>query len=323
MTSPMLQCGPAIDGRVLVTGGSGFIGSHLVQRLLSQGVAVTCLRHKTPLDETAEKADVVDADLSDMRSVEAAMAGISTVFHLAGIAAAHAADACPAEAFRINTLGALNLLEAAHRSDRVRVILVSSSHVFGQPRHLPITEDHPVAPMSVYAATKLAADVMAAGYYRSFGLHVTALRLFNVYGPGQATMAVIPEIIRQALTRGRVQMKALHPRRDFLYVDDAVEAIVRTAATPAAIGQEIILASGRAVSIAELIRRVTTLTSGVVAHQPFDPDDNGDCLFGSTSRASKLLGWQPAVDLDTGLARTIAWWKTRLQAQAGRVSGQR
>src|SRR5687768_15374826 len=185
------------EGRVLVTGASGFIGSHLVDRLTASGAVLTSLHHIEDL-QTGE-AGVVHADLCAARAVLGATEGATTVFHLGAMASAAAAQASPHEAFRVNTLGTQNVLEAARLCGVKRVVLLSTAHVYGRPSRLPVTEDHPLKPASMYAATKLAADVTAMGYFRSFGLPVTVLRPFNVYGPRQGAVAVIPEIIAQAI----------------------------------------------------------------------------------------------------------------------------
>lgn len=298
--------------RVLITGASGFAGSHLAQRLLREGCFVRCVQHSKPLPAFLQHAEAVSADLRDAAAVTAAAAGVSAVFHLAGMAAVGDADGDPAAACLVNTLGTLNILEAARKAGVASVALLSTAHVYGPPVALPVTEDHPLNPISVYAASKLAGEVMALGYARSFSLPVTILRSFNIYGPRQRPIAVIPSVIRQALETGTVQVTSTTPRRDFLYVDDVVDALIRSAITPAATGQAINLASGNPVSIGEIVRRVLDLVSGLSPEEPAEEEfgPGPDCVFGSSWKARDLLGWEPSVPLNEGLARTIAWWRS-------------
>jgi nucleoside-diphosphate-sugar epimerase len=297
-----------LTGRVLLTGANGFVGSHLMDRLRSRKADVRCFVHPaTSTVEAAAEAESVEGDITDGEQVHAAMEDVSTVIHLAGIATVGAAQSSPDDAFRVNTLGTQNVLEAARRRGAIRVVVMSTAHVYGSAVRLPVNEDHPVAPASIYAATKLAADVMALAYARNFGVPVTVLRPFNIYGPRQSTAAVIPSIVAQAVSGQPVQVRDLRPRRDFVYIHDVIEALLLAATTDAATGQAIVLASGVAVSVASIVRRVVTLASGRVAAAPEEPEPGSDCVFGDASRAKELLGWHPRVDLDAGLRHTIAW----------------
>lgn len=297
--------------RVLVTGASGFIGSHLAECLLARGDSVVCLQHNEALPDFLQQAEVVKADLGDARAIESAMEGASSVFHIGGIASVADCVASPATACLVNTVGTLNIVEAARRTGAGPVILLSTSHVFGRPVRLPITEDHPLAPLSVYAASKLAADVLALGYFRSFGLPVTIIRPFNIYGPRQRTGAVIPSIIDQALSIGSVHVHDTTPKRDFLFVRDVVEALLIAEETPSAAGKEILLASGKPVSIGAVVREILTIVSGTAPRDAGDEsaEDSADCIYGSPATAYELLGWTPRTDLQSGLNQTINWWR--------------
>ena len=300
------------DDRVLVTGASGFVGFHLVRRLLSSGATVLCLKHRSSLDRELVGAVVMDAELQDSSALRDALTGVTHVYHLAGIGSVAAAHANPDLAFRVNTLGTQSLLEAARLSGSPRVVLLSTAHVFGSPAILPIREDHLVNPKSIYAATKLASDVIAAAYTANFGLPVSILRLFNIFGPRQSAAAVIPETIRQALTGSPVKMQQLTPRRDFLYIEDAVDAITLAGNTSAAFGEELLIGSGKPTSVAEIVRRVVTLVSGIPAVEPHEPTADGDCMFGDISKAQRVLGWTPRHSLDSGLEQTILWWRQNM-----------
>jgi nucleoside-diphosphate-sugar epimerase len=299
-----------LTGHLLLTGANGFVGSHLMDRLRTMNADVRCFVHPaTSTVRAAAQAESVEGDITDGEDVYAAMENVSTVIHLAGIAAVEAAQSSPNDAFRVNTLGTQNVLEAARRRGAIRVVVMSTAHVFGPAVRLPVNEDHPVAPASIYAATKLAADVMALAYARNFGVPVTVLRPFNIYGPRQSTAAVIPSIVAQAVSGQPVQVRDVRPRRDFVYIEDVVEALLLAAATDTAAGQAIILASGEAVSVASIVRRVVTLVSGYDAVAPEEPEPGPDCVFGDAARAKALLGWRPRFDLDAGLNRTVAWWR--------------
>jgi nucleoside-diphosphate-sugar epimerase len=266
-------------------------------------------------DSVAAGAEVLAGDLSDLDSVEAASAGAWLVFHLGGMASAAAAQKDPYGAFRANTLGTQNVMEAARRGGSHRVIMLSTAHVYGTPANLPITEEHPFAPASVYAATKLAGDMLALAYHRNVGLPVNVLRAFNVYGPGQRARAIIPTIVEQAVRGADVRVQDLRPKRDFVYVDDIVDALL-AAADSQAVGEQFILSSGRAVSVAALVRTAVSIASGrEPTDTPEEDDETGDCLVGSSERAWNVLGWRPRVDLTAGLERTVAWWREQVHRQ--------
>ena len=302
-------------GLALVTGAGGFIGSHLVDRLVALGRPVRGLRRRAGTVGAAGMVETVAGDLRDADAVRAAMAGVDTVYHLGGVASADAVMAAPFDAMTVNGLGTLNVLEAARTAGVRRVVLMSSAHVFGRPRTLPVTEEHPLDPATPYAASKIAAEALAIGYHRGFGLPVVVLRPFNVYGPRQTAAAVIPTIVGQALAGGPVRVRNLVPRRDYLYVSDIVDALLLAAgADGRAVGRAFVLASGRAVSVAGLLRRVLTLTGNPMTppEEPADDGDHlcGDRIWGDAALARDLLGWMPRVTLGDGLARTVDWWRT-------------
>jgi nucleoside-diphosphate-sugar epimerase len=302
---------PALKGWVCVTGAGGFIGSRLVARVLAENVSVRCLRRSDSTGAAPPGADVRYCDFSDTKSVTSAIEGVTIIFHLGGMASAASAHEHPDAAFRANTLATQSILEAARVRGVERVVLLSTAHVYGLPRRLPMTEEQPYAPASLYAATKLAADVMALAYHRSYGLPVNVLRPFNVYGPGQTAAAILPTIISQAIGGMPVKVRDLRPKRDFLFVDDVVDALI-IAATASPTGQEFLLASGNPVSVATLLRLVTSLASGVAVNTPQEEPDGGDCVYGTSERARATLGWVPRVGLKEGLERTIQWWREEM-----------
>jgi UDP-glucose 4-epimerase len=309
--------------RVLVTGADGFIGSHLVERLVARGADVRafCVYNSRGswgwLDE-AEPAvraalDVRLGDIRDARFVEAATEGVDTVFHLAALIAIPYSYVAPASFVETNVSGTLNVLEAARRAGVRRVIETSTSEVYGTPASLPITEDHPFRAQSPYAATKVAADQLSLAFQRSFGLSVVVLRPFNTYGPRQSARAVIPTMLRQLLAgRTEVRLGRLDPRRDLTYVDDTVAGFIAAAVADGIDGETIHLGTGRSVSIGELFAVATRLL-GVTARAVEDPErlrpDASEVLVlqSDPSRARERLGWTAQTSIEDGLARTIEW----------------
>jgi nucleoside-diphosphate-sugar epimerase len=298
----------ALSGRIAITGSGGFIGSRLLARLLTEGSNVRCLRRAAIGQQFPGGAEQVSCDFTSLDAVTEALQDVSTVFHLGGMASSGAAQASPAEAFRANTWTTQNVLEAARRNHVERVVLLSTAYVYGSASGLPVTEDSPLAPASIYAATKLAGDMLALAYYKSYGLPVNVLRCFNVYGPGQVADAVIPTIVSQALRKPEVSVRSLRPKRDFVFVDDVVDALC-LAARSESVGSAFLIASGLPVSVAQLIRTTLSLVLGTNVAAPEDEPDDGDCLFGSAARAREIIGWRPAVSIAEGLERTIDWWR--------------
>jgi UDP-glucose 4-epimerase len=308
---------------VLVTGSDGFIGSHLVERLVAEGASVRafCIYNSRGsagwLDEVPEATraalDIRLGDIRDDRIVEAAVAGVEVVFHLAALIAIPYSYVAAQSFVDTNVGGTLNVLEAAVRSRVRRVIHTSTSEVYGTPESLPIRETHPLHAQSPYAATKVAADQLALAFHRSFELPVVVLRPFNTYGPRQSERAVLPTMLRQLLAgRREVQLGRLDTRRDLTYVADTVDGFVRAATAEGIDGRTIQLGTGRSESIGELFeiaKRLTGVEASVVRSEDRVRPDASEvmALQSDPTLARELLGWSASTDLETGIAATIEW----------------
>lgn len=313
---------------ILVTGADGFIGSHLVERLVRDGARVRafCLYNSQGswgwLDHvSAEVRDSLDVRLGDIRDagfVASACEGMSIVCHLAALIAIPYSYAAPASFIDTNITGTLNVLEAARRHGVGRVVHTSTSEVYGTPETVPITESHPLNAQSPYAATKIAADQLALSYHRSFGTPVTVLRPFNTYGPRQSTRAVLPTILTQLLAgKTEVALGNLTPQRDLTFVSDTVDGFVRAARTPGIDGETIHLGTGEAVSIGDLFTTACAAlgVSATVRQdaQRLRPEASEvQVLLSDPGLAKRRLDWQAQVSLADGLAQTAAWLETHL-----------
>jgi len=307
---------------VLVTGAGGFIGSHLVERLVNLGARVRAfvrynsrgdrgLLELVP-DSVLSKIEFVMGDLRDADAVKRAVEGSDLIFHLGAIIAIPYSYIQPRDVIETNIMSTLNVLTAARAHEVARVIHTSTSEVYGTARYVPIDEHHPLQGQSPYSASKIGADKIAESFYLSFGLPVVTLRPFNTYGPRQSARAVIPTIITQALSRDTVNLGALHPTRDLNYVSDTVEGFIKAAAEPDAIGTVINIGSGREITIGDLAARIVSLIGRdvvIVADEARLRPESSEVnrLVASAEKARRLLGWESTVSLDDGLQRTIAW----------------
>lgn len=317
--------------RVLVTGADGFIGSHLVERLLDEAASVSafCVYNSNGsygwLDELGPERlaglDLQLGDIRDARSVRRAVTEADVVFHLAALVAIPYSYQAPESFVDTNITGTLNVLEAARDAGHVRVINTSTSEVYGTPQSVPIRENHPLCGQSPYSASKIAADQLCEAYARSFGVHVVTLRPFNTYGPRQSTRAVIPTILSQLLSGAtKVRLGSLSPRRDLTFVTDTVDGFVRMSTSDLPPGALVQLGTGQSVSIGELFElcsKVTEVEAEVVTDaQRVRPDASEvQVLLSEPSRAKEQLGWQATWTLEDGLAETARWLAPRVDAQ--------
>lgn len=317
------------DRKVCVTGAGGFIGSHLVERLLDLGAKVTAFIHYNAagsrglLDSLSlqdqERIRVVMGDLRCEEGLEEAIGDAETLFHLAAIIAIPFSYMRPGLVVENNVTSTLNVLQAARRCGVKRLIHTSSSEVYGTAQRVPIDENHPLEAQSPYAASKIAADKLVQSFHLSYGLPVVTLRPFNTYGPRQSARAIIPTIITQALVHKKVFLGAMHPTRDLNYVSDTVEGFIRIAETPDIEGRTYNVGSGKEISIGDLADRIIKLVGADVpvifdAGRIRPSTSEVGRLVCDSSRACKELGWEPRVSIDEGLARTIEWIGSNLGA---------
>jgi dTDP-glucose 4,6-dehydratase len=223
----------------------------------------------------------------------------------------------PREVIETNTVGTLNVLLASRAAKVERLLITSTSEVYGTARTVPIDEEHPLQAQSPYAASKIAADKIAESFYRSFTLPVTVVRPFNTYGPRQSLRAVIPTIITQALRSDVVRLGSLTPTRDFTFVEDTVEGFIKAAESPRAVGETINLGTNSEIAIGEVAQRIIALCGrpARVEQEPQRLRPEGsevNRLWSNNAKAKTLLGWTPKVSLDEGLRRTIEWVETML-----------
>jgi len=310
------------DSTVLVTGAGGFIGSHLVERLVREGARVRALiRYNSRSDwgalawvsrDVTDDVEVFLGDVRDVESVTRAVRGTEYVCHLAAQIAIPYSYLNPRDFFATNVLGSLNFAQAALDAGVKHIVHTSTSEVYGSAQFLPITEDHPLHPQSPYAASKVGADALMESYHRSYGLPVTVLRPFNTFGPRQSARAVIPTVISQALAGDTVRLGSLTPRRDLTYVDDTVEAYITALSAPDSIGRTLQLGTGVEVSVAEIVAIVADLVGHPLRVEQ-DParirPDSSEVkrLLSNPQRAREAMGWTPQVDIREGLRRTAGY----------------
>jgi NAD dependent epimerase/dehydratase len=323
--------------KVLVTGGAGFIGSHLSERLVRSGAEVTVFTRYTsrgiggafedlPTDVRAS-ITVVMGDLRDSSGVDAAVAGRDVVFHLAAHIGIPYSYVHPLDVVQVNVLGTAHVLEACRRHGVSRLVCFSTSEVYGTAQYAPIDELHPLNAQSPYAASKVAADQLALSYLRSFGTPVTLCRPFNTYGPRQPARAVLPTIVAQALGSDVIRLGSLTPTRDLLFVEDTAAGAMRMAEHQEAAGETFNLATGAEITIgalADMVLRLVNVRKPIIADETRIRPGASEVmrLIGDFNKASRLIGWKPALTLEQGVMRTIEWAAQRpgfLKAQGYQV----
>lgn len=314
--------------RVLVTGADGFIGSHLVERLMENGYEVKAFTYYNSFNtwgwldtfskEKLKHIEIFTGDIRDPNGVREAMKDVEGVFHLAALIAIPFSYHSPDSYVDTNIKGTLNVLQAARQFEVERVLVTSTSEVYGTARYVPIDEKHPYQGQSPYSATKIGADRLAESFYRSFDLPVTIVRPFNTYGPRQSARAVIPTIITQLLSgANEIKLGSLTPTRDFNYVKDTVNGFVKIAESDKTIGEEINIATMKEISIGELaeeiIRQINPEAEIICDEQRLRPNKSEvNRLLGDNNKIKRLTDWEPQYTLADGLAETIEWIKDNM-----------
>jgi NAD dependent epimerase/dehydratase len=319
--------------KVLVTGATGFIGSHLVERLVELGADVRAFAHYNSRSDygllevvdpqVLKSVEIVPGDLKDGDGVRRAAKGCEIIFHLGALIAIPYSYRNPFDFVQANVIGTANVLNAALEYGVERLVHTSTSETYGTAQSQPIDEAHPLVGQSPYSASKIGADKLAESYYLSFDLPVSTIRPFNTYGPRQSARAVIPTIISQALEGGVLKLGSTTPKRDFNYVGDTVSGFLAVASSPRAIGEVINIGSGRTVSIADVIDEVSAIVGRPLEVQTDEarirPEKSEvGLLLADTRKAAELLGWAPEVPLSEGLRRTVQW----VEANRGRYKAQ-
>lgn len=314
--------------KVLVTGADGFIGSHLTERLVEQGYEVRAFTFYNSfntwgwLDSLPQgikkEIEIQAGDIRDPNGVRTAMTGMESVFHLAALIAIPFSYHSPDSYVDTNIKGTLNVLQAARSLGTDKVLITSTSEVYGSARYVPIDEAHPFQGQSPYSATKIGADRLAESFYRSFSLPVAIVRPFNTYGPRQSARAVIPAIISQLLAgAGEIRLGSLTPTRDFNYVKDTVNGFIEIEKSEKTIGEEINIASQKEISIgelaSELINQIDPKARIICESQRLRPEKSEvNRLLGSNQKLKELTGWNQEYTLSLGLKETISWMEKNL-----------
>lgn len=307
--------------KVLVTGADGFIGSHLTEALLARGYSVRALAQYNSFNDWgwlegihSPALEVVTGDVRDPNFCRHIVKGVDTVFHLAALIAIPFSYVAPDSYVDTNVKGTLNMCQAAKDEGVERILVTSTSEVYGTARYVPIDEKHPKQPQSPYSASKIGADAIALSFFNAFQLPVTIVRPFNTYGPRQSARAIIPAIITQIAQGAReIKVGDLTPTRDFNFVSDTAAGFIAIAQCEEAVGKEINIATGREVSMATTLETIAGLM-GADVKWTVDPDrlrPSGSEVFrllGDNSLISSMTDWHPQFTLEQGLQKTIDWF---------------
>jgi len=307
---------------VLVTGASGFIGSHLVEALVLKGAEVkTLVRYNSRNDwgmlenipaEVKENLDVTAGDIMDPRVVKAAIKNCDIVFHLAALIGIPYSYVAPESYVNTNIKGTLNVMQASREEGVEKIVHTSTSEVYGTAKYVPIDENHPLQGQSPYSASKIGADMLAHSYFLSFNTPVAIIRPFNTFGPRQSARAVIPTIISQALQENDIKLGSLTPVRDLTYVKDTVNGFIKVAESDNSTGEIINIGNGKGITIGELAEKILHLMDSASTIRTDEgrirPEKSEVMqLICDNSKAKKMLGWSPHYSLDDGLKETIPW----------------
>lgn len=316
-----------VNKKILITGADGFIGSHLTEYLLNKGYQVKAFCYYNSFgswgwlddlkNESRKNLEIFMGDIRDPNGVRTAMKDVDIVFHLAALIGIPFSYHSPESYVDTNVKGTLNILQAARDHSIQRVLITSTSEVYGTAQFIPITEDHPKQGQSPYSATKIAADYLAESFNRSFGLPVTIVRPFNTYGPRQSARAVIPTIITQLLSGiTSIELGDLTPTRDFVFVSDTVRGFTEIAACEDLIGETVNIATQNEISIGvlaeEIIEQINPDAKIMQKDERIRPAKSEVFrLYGSNQKLFDSTGWKPEIQLKRGILETIEWFKIK------------
>jgi NAD dependent epimerase/dehydratase len=311
--------------KVLITGADGFIGSHLTEALLDAGVNLRAFCYYNSFNSLGwldtidpkklKNVEVITGDIRDAGSVRKAVKDVDVVFHLAALIAIPYSYYSPESYVDTNITGTLNVLMACRDFNVQRVLVTSTSEVYGTALYVPIDEKHPRQGQSPYSATKIGADSMAESFYRSFNSPVTIVRPFNTYGPRQSARAVIPTIITQLLAgKTDIKLGSVHPTRDLLFVKDTAKGFISIAKSEKTIGEDINIATNSEISVGDLaqklIDQINPKAKIITDETRLRPEKSEvERLLGANQKIMSMTDWKQEVTLDEGLKRTIEWFK--------------
>jgi NAD dependent epimerase/dehydratase len=313
--------------KVLVTGADGFIGSHLVEGLLEEGCKVKAFIYYNSFNnwgwldsfpkEKLSQIEIFAGDIRDPNGVRTAMKDVDIVFHLAALIAIPFSYHSPDNYVDTNIKGTLNVLQAARDFNTEKILVTSTSEVYGTGLYVPIDEKHPRQGQSPYSATKIGADSISESFYRSFNLPVTIVRPFNTFGPRQSARAVIPTIIIQLLNgKKEVKLGAVHPTRDLLYVKDTAAGFIEIAKSDQVNSEEINIATQQEISVGDLAQKLINIinpSARIVSDEKRKRPEKSEVerLLGSNEKILRLTKWRPNYTLDQGLDETIKWFSDK------------
>lgn len=311
--------------KVLVTGADGFIGSHLTEMLIEAGSDVRAFVFYNSFNSwgwldslpkaVLDQIDVIAGDIRDIDRVDSALADVDIVYHLAAIIPIPFSYHSPRTFVETNINGTLNILQAARHHKVERVLITSTSEVYGTARYVPIDEKHPLQGQSPYSASKIGADRIAESFYRSFDLPIVTVRPFNTFGPRQSARAVIPTIITQILSGvDHLKLGRLDTVRDFNYVKDIARGFIALSTAADSIGEEVNIATGVGVTIHDVLETLMDITHHRVDiktdEKRIRPEKSEvERLIGSNEKIKRLTSWKPEYDLKKGLEETVAWFR--------------
>jgi dTDP-glucose 4,6-dehydratase len=310
--------------KVLVTGASGFIGSHLTEHLVKLGARVSVLLEYNPnsylghlkfLEKNMlSEIEQILGDIRDPEPIKKIVGGKDVIFHLSALVSIPYSFKNPREVFEVNAEGTLNILLAARDQGISKIVTTSTSEVYGTALYTPIDENHPLQAQSPYAASKIAADKIAESFYRTYNLPVATIRPFNTYGPRQSDRAIIPTIIIQALKRSEISIGSITPRRDLSYVSDTVNGFIKIAESKNSIGQVINIGLGIDISIGDLAKLIITIMNKdikIISTEDRKRPEKSEVmrLICDNKKAEEFVNYKPKISLEEGLKMTIEWIK--------------